>query len=194
MLSAARLQRGIFGAGFARLAEAALTEELTFRRRALAFHLWQSRAEDEWNHPDDEHFPEDFADCIHYITVAKTKNLLPCSMPMSQTGFTRTSIFVKIASKLFGYRLRLHGTVNQRFREVPICSRQVAYRRIDHPYVRVLQAVGCCRVEHECFLPRHPPRTDSHHVSAARRDFPRQCARLLVEMKSHPQFGTAIAF
>ena len=73
MLSAAWLQRGIFGARFARLAEAALTEELTFRRRALAFHLWQPRAEDEWNHPDDEHFPEDLADSIHHITEAKNK-------------------------------------------------------------------------------------------------------------------------
>ena len=69
MLSAARLQRGIFGAGFARLAEAALTEELTLRRRALALHLWQPRAEDEWNHPHDEHFPEDLADSIHHITI-----------------------------------------------------------------------------------------------------------------------------
>ena len=80
MLSAARLQRGIFGARFARLAEAALAEELTFRRRALAFHLGQPCAEDEWNHPDDEHFPEDLADSIHHITVAKlqTDRVLRC--------------------------------------------------------------------------------------------------------------------
>ena len=122
------------------------------------------------------------------------QNWSGCSMPMSRTGFTRFAIFVKMASNHFRYRPRLHGTVNQRFREVPICSRQVAIRRIDHPYARDLQSVGCCRVEHECFLPRHPPRTDSHHVSAARRDFPRQCARLLVGMRSHPQLGIAIAF
>ena len=73
MLSAARLQRGIFGTGLTRFAEAALAEELSFRRRALAFHLWQPRAEDEWNHPHDEHFPEDFADSIHHITVAKVQ-------------------------------------------------------------------------------------------------------------------------
>ena len=71
MLSAAGLHQRIVGARLTRLAEAALTEESSFRRRALAFHLWQSRAEDEWNHPHDEHIPEDLADRIHHITVAK---------------------------------------------------------------------------------------------------------------------------
>jgi hypothetical protein len=72
MLSAARLQRGLFGTGITRLAETALAEQLAFRRRALAFHLGQPRAEDEWNHPDDEHFPEDLADSIHHIHPGET--------------------------------------------------------------------------------------------------------------------------
>lgn len=116
------------------------------------------------------------------------------SMPMSRTGFTRSTIFVKMTSKLFSYRPRLHGAVNQRFREVPICSRQVAYRRIDHPYVRVSQAVGCHRVEHECFLSWQTEQTASRHAPAAKHDFLRQCGCLLVVLRSHSPLGIVIAF
>ena len=92
MLAAARLQREIFRAGFTRLAEAALAEELSFRRRALAFHLWQARAEDQRDHPHDEQFPENLADRIHHITVAGGPKVLTSLMPTSQTGFTQTAV------------------------------------------------------------------------------------------------------
>jgi len=54
-----------------RLLEATFAEELTLRRCALAVHLWQPRAEDEWNHPHDKHFPQDLANGIHHMTKTK---------------------------------------------------------------------------------------------------------------------------
>lgn len=101
MLSAAGLLRGIFRAGFVRLTEAAFAEELSFGRRALAFHLWQSRAEDEWDHPHDEHSPEDLADRIHHITITTSEADYVVSMPKSRTDFMRFAVFVKVVSKLF---------------------------------------------------------------------------------------------
>lgn len=76
MRSATRLQPGIRGAGCGWPAEAAFTEKLPFRRRAFAFHLWQTRAEDEWDHPHNENFPEHLPCRIHFITVAQNAKLV----------------------------------------------------------------------------------------------------------------------
>lgn len=178
-MSAAWLQRRIFRARFAWLAEATFTERLSLRCRALAFHLWQPRAENEWNHPHDKHFPEDLADRFHHIHRAESSNRSRSSMLMSRTGFTRTTIFVKTASKRFGYPSRLHGTVNQRFREVLFYSRQVAFRRIDLTIRQSFAGRWLPSSRARMLAPKAAARTASQRASAVNHDFLGSCGRSL---------------
>lgn len=115
---AAGFQRRLAWLGFAGLAEAALAPALPLRRGAAAFHPRQTRAEDERDHPHDEQLPEDLANRTHQFTTARNHKSVGDFDATGEIRFHASGEFVKTISAPSGNRPRLHGAMNQSFREI----------------------------------------------------------------------------